>query len=352
MVESIPTDYHVEENKIIRVYDKQGQFKDLTVDQIISLGMNRWKDWMCSAGVTHLYVGYDGDIYRGNCRVGGKLGNIYSQFDLKADWIKCTADFCGCGSDVMTPKIKDDKWNSLLKNTNEKAHGSISMRTPDLESENIVAVETAFRPPPHIRVQWDLGRRCNFNCSYCWPDVHSSNEPLKEHEILMDAATKLLDKLPADKKVLFQFGGGEPTLYPKYLDFLRFLKEKGHSIVTTTNGSRHHSFFSDLIKLTSINISVHFEFIDLKKLKKNIESILQAISAGETKETLEIKLMSPPGTVARSKNFLDELKEIPGFKDEVSWSYVPIRHGLIDKVLAAKVVDYSHEELNIIQNRL
>ncbi len=345
-------DHLVDENKIIRTYTQDGHFVDMTVDQMISQKKNLWKGWLCAAGISHIYIGYDGDVYRGNCRVGGSLGNIFSNFEIDSKWISCTADFCGCGSDVMTPKILDQNKISLLKNFHEKQTYLDFKRVDKIDDTQVVAVETAFRPPPHIRVQWDLGRRCNYSCSYCWPDVHSFSEPLKSQDSLNLAAETLIKKLPQDKKILFQFGGGEPTLYPEYLNFLRFLKIPGHSVVTTTNGSRHHSFFKDLIKLSSVNISVHFEFANLDKIKKNVEVMLHEIENNETTETLEIKLMTPPGSVFKSKNFLDSLRTIQNFNEKISWSYVPLRHGLVDKSLAAKMVDYTEAELEIIQNRL
>lgn len=344
-------DGSIEGNKIIRTYNPKGQFTDRTVDQIIASKQNQWKGWLCSAGVNHIYIDFDGDVYRGNCRIGGTQGNIFSGFELSREWIECTADFCGCGSDIMTAKVKTAKDASLLLNLNEIPHGGKSKRIANVSE--VVAVETAFRPPPHIRVQWDLGRRCNYSCSYCWPTAHSSTEPLKSHDSLIQAAADLLEKLPRNKKVLFQFGGGEPTLYPRYLEFLQFLKGKGHSAVTTTNGSRHYSFFKDLIQLSSINLSVHFEFADLAKLKTNIQSVLKVLNEKQCNESLEIKLMTPPGVVRKSKSFVDELKTLSGFNEKVTWSYVPIRTGgYASTESASKVVDYSESEIQVIQDRL
>lgn len=340
----------VVENKIIRHYDSSEHFVDLTVDQTIALGLNKWKGWHCAAGVQHIYIGYDGDVYNGNCRVGGKLGNIYSEYQLNQEWIVCTAQFCGCGSDVMTPKVKKPKYKTILKNIDDQGRYAPDKRRESIEEA--VAVETAFSPPPHIRVQWDIGRRCNYNCSYCWPDVHSSTEPFKSHELLKKAADSLLDRLDPTKVILFQFGGGEPTIYPKFLELIQYLNSRGHRCVVTSNGSRNEEYYSGLIDVSGVNISVHFESANPQRLIRNIQAMIDRRRKNPFKAGgLEIKIMTPPGALEKAKEFHRMLFEIPDFEKWATWSFVPIRHAVVDKKLAARVVEYSSDELNSIQTR-
>ena len=71
---------------------------------------------------------------------------------------------------------------SLLDVTLHGSDGTVRTENyrDTIESNDIVGVEMNF-PIPY-QVLWDLGRRCNYNCDYCWPAVHSNTEkfPTKE----------------------------------------------------------------------------------------------------------------------------------------------------------------------------
>ena len=55
------------DNKQLRVYDTNGKFIRMSVDEAIAREHNKWKGWQCSAGVRGLYIDYDGNIWNGNC---------------------------------------------------------------------------------------------------------------------------------------------------------------------------------------------------------------------------------------------------------------------------------------------
>ncbi len=42
----------------------------------------------------------------------------------------------------------------------------------------LVAVEDNHAPKDKLlRIEWNLGRRCNYDCSYCGSDIHDRESP-------------------------------------------------------------------------------------------------------------------------------------------------------------------------------
>ncbi len=330
-------------NQVVRHYAADGTFTDLSVDQTIASRRNMWKDWLCSAGLEHIYIDYDGDVWVGNCRVGSKLGSVFTDFRLPGDWIRCPRDYCGCGADVMIPKARDADGRALLANLNRTTRGPAIMRRESVGAA--VAVEQAFRAPR--QVFWDLTRRCNYSCSYCWPEVHSRTEPHKPYELLLRATDKLITEFGKGERIHFLFGGGEPTLHPNFLEWCRHIAARGCWSFVTSNGSRKADYLVELNRYAGLNLSVHFESVKEERFLENVAAIVAEKERNPATGGLEIKIMTPPGTTARAAAFRDRLLGIANFTRHASWSMVPIRS--IAKF--DELVDYSAEETLIFQRQ-
>lgn len=88
--------------------NKDGVHKRISPQRLISLGGNNWKDWHCYAGVEQLIVNMDGDILRGWCSVGGKIGHISDEkLQLPTAPVLCNKSFCHCNFDIMSTKVKN-----------------------------------------------------------------------------------------------------------------------------------------------------------------------------------------------------------------------------------------------------
>ena len=114
---------------------------------------------------------------------------------------------------------------------------------------------------PHqdqIKVEWNLGRRCNYDCGYCPSSIHDNHSPHTPLEVLERAVDRLC---ALDKPLRISLTGGEPAVHPRIEDFLEYLKMKGIFWVNlTTNGTRpahwylgHEMYFNHLV------FSLHFE---------------------------------------------------------------------------------------------
>lgn len=75
--------------------------------RFISSGTNSWKGWTCHAGLEQIVINMDGDVFRGWCNVGGKLGSAFNKkIDFPITPVQCTKSFCHCNLDIMTTKEK------------------------------------------------------------------------------------------------------------------------------------------------------------------------------------------------------------------------------------------------------
>jgi uncharacterized radical SAM superfamily Fe-S cluster-containing enzyme len=244
--------------KITKTFDNGEVINEYTVAEMKAEGFNKFMDWTCTVGTNSLYIDFDGAVWRGPCRVGRPLGHMLGDWKLPEEPITCTRWTCDCGT-----SIKLSKWQ------NNKRH------------EEMYRVEPI--EPQVFNVQWDLSRRCNYDCSYCWPSSHNKTDVW----VPIDVLRRVVDKICArhDGKMQFNFAGGEPTLHPEFLELCTYIRERGHHIHVQTNGTMNVIKARKLANVAEISISVHFEFANYEKLTNNIRAIL---SAGNR---LEIKMM-------------------------------------------------------------
>jgi uncharacterized radical SAM superfamily Fe-S cluster-containing enzyme len=83
----------------------------------------------------------------------------------------------------------------------------------------------------------DLTNRCNMTCPVCFANANAAGylyEP--DFETVRKMLQALRDQKPVAGRIV-QFSGGEPTIYPRFLDVLRMAKEMGFShLQAATNG--------------------------------------------------------------------------------------------------------------------
>ena len=75
--------------------------------RFIADNINNWKGWDCWAGVEQIIVDFDGSVWRGWCRVGGKLGFIQypGRIEFPDNPVRCNKSFCHCNFDIMCKKV-------------------------------------------------------------------------------------------------------------------------------------------------------------------------------------------------------------------------------------------------------
>lgn len=113
---------------------------------------------------------------------------------------------------------------------------------------------------PHqnsIKIEWNLGKRCNYDCTYCPSVIHDNTSPHTDIEILKQT----IDKLTVlGKPIRLSFTGGEPCVHPKFDELVKYAKFKGIQwISVTTNGTRPYEFYASL-PVDQYVFSLHLEY--------------------------------------------------------------------------------------------
>lgn len=106
--------------------------------------------------------------------------------------------------------------------------------------EKVTAINLLnFKP---FMVTWDVGRRCNFDCTYCDSTRHntySAPTQLKNLISTFEFIQKYVD-LYKFKDLNINFTGGEPTVNPKFWDLVTYIKANSNfTLGLTTNGTWH-----------------------------------------------------------------------------------------------------------------
>lgn len=346
--------------KPVRIYQEDGGFNDYSTEEVVAAKLNSFLGWKCAAGVENLCINFDGDVQSASCgSIGpdgrsGKYGNVFEEFKLDGKWITCAQEFCSCGADLFIPKVRKEKFKSHLKFTNGDQH-ELDKRTPALT--RAVGVERTFNSR-NKQIFWEIGRRCNFDCSYCHTYVHNNYEEHKSLEKLIFATNKL-EQFSKGEKINFAISGGEPTLNPDYLEWAKYLFSKGHKLSTHSNGSRSPEYYQELITLSDLNISVHFEFFQKEKMLELLTILAKTIKTrrdeGKDASHVEVMLMMSPGISDKVLAFEKELWEIPHFREYCTLTIMPIRgHESIENKeqrTGDTLVSYPEDEASRFGNR-
>ena len=122
---------------------------------------------------------------------------------------------------------------------------------------------------PVMMMVWDLGRRCNYDCTYCTSWMHSTTAPFNDLEKykktarFIDKYYSLYSKHHRDNwKLMISFTGGEPAVNPAFFNLLVHLKENYPymQLNLTTNGTWNERKGKLLLEnLDSITVSYHCE---------------------------------------------------------------------------------------------
>jgi len=133
-----------------------------------------------------------------------------------------------------------------------------------------------------MMVTWDVGRRCNYDCSYCESSRHDLVSPLHTFEELKQTflfikewTTVYNQKRKSTSFTNINFTGGEPTVNLNFWKLARYIKETDDSfrLSLTTNGTWSHKKHDEILELFGgVTISYHAE-ADAKLKKKVLDNI-------------------------------------------------------------------------------
>lgn len=300
-------------SKLVRVINNNN-FDDFTPQDLIHRSVNNFYGWKCSAGSEGLFIDWDGNVWPATCEVGRKrsyLGSLNDDKPIKIlnEYITCFHKTCPCLIEIYLPKYKD-KPEQLI----EKEQDNISFDSFDA----VTRASNFDRNRKYI--MWAFGRKCNFSCSYCDDNSHSKKD---SDLVTAKAINKALDYSNVyrnNKSLMWSFTGGEPTINPLFLTLVKELKSKNDTITVATNGSQSNEYYKELAQYANINISVHFEFLKSEKLKKVTEAIIES-----SPDWFGLNFMILPGKVQKTKDYIEKLLVLDGFKDTVTCHFDILR---------------------------
>ena len=168
--------------------------------------------------------------------------------------------------------------------------------------KDIKEIQRKLIPTPKY-VTIDLTNSCNLNCIGCWTyspllkDKEASKE-WKSEVIPFDKLKKLIDDLyDLGTKHIRLTGGGEPFLYPRIMDVIKLVKEKGMNCDITTN----------------------FTLLDKEKIKKlfelNVDELVVSLWAGDADTYVKTH---PNQTIETFERIKENLEFIAQYKEKLA----------------------------------
>lgn len=288
---------------------------------------NKFKGWHCGAGMDFLWISNKGEVFGNVCRKSGSYGNVFTDFTLPKDPMICPAESCYCASDINILKSKNvEDFESL------KDYGNLDL--PKYSGEEILAVESINK---EFAINWNLGPRCNYDCSYCPATVHDNYSPHLTYDDFKKAFDKVLEQIGKQQSLKLTFTGGEPTINPEYIEIVDYVLSKGGKVYTNTNGTASIEKLKKLCNAGGVYISVHTEFFQSEKLAKKLSQL--AKESG----TCVVKYMLVPGKLEECKNFINRLPNSQGL-------YRISVEPLVDKSNENKILEYTQEELEYLRS--
>jgi MoaA/NifB/PqqE/SkfB family radical SAM enzyme len=171
-------------------------------------------------------------------------------------------------------------------------------------------IHAVRKDPKIITVVWFLGKRCNYDCSYCASYIHDNYSP----HIKKKDAYNFLDQIESyilsqKKQFKLNITGGEPFVHPDFLDILEYAKKKTGlmQLSVVTNGSlplKNYQKSSEY--LDNITVSLHVEQ-DIKIVWETVNKIIELNNI--KKWFLNVNLMAAPTKFNLLKEIIDKFKK-------------------------------------------
>lgn len=129
--------------------------------------------------------------------------------------------------------------------------------------------------PDRVIITWNLTTTCNFSCEYCPDYLHNGKYGFPNYTKALEFIEKVSQQ---NKKVFIELLGGEPTLWPDLINFMKSVRDLSDDIIVHigTNGSRTEKWWQKFcnsgIEMNSfLAFSYHPESIDDELYYNNLK---------------------------------------------------------------------------------
>ena len=208
-----------------------------------------------------------------------------------------------------------------------------------------------------ISINLDLTTACNYECDHC-VDLDILNTGIRfDHDKLMSSLELMAQR---GMKSVIVIGGGEPTLYPKFTESIRFMKSLGLQIAIVSNGTGNTKIAEvadcmdgqDWVRL-SLDSGTDPTFQAMHKPRKKItlEEICAKVPAIR-RANPDVKvgfsyIVTWAGAEINDTNIVENLHEIAGaakLARDNEFSYISFKPFLTrDELNNAEVIDIRHQ---------
>lgn len=164
-------------------------------------------------------------------------------------------------------------------------------------------ITSAWPQQKQLKIEWNLGKRCNYDCSYCPKIIHDNFSQHTDINILEKAVDNLYD---IGKPIRISLTGGEPCVHPDIERLLEYFKNKKISWVNiTTNGTRGYQWYlQNEVFFNHIVFSLHFE----NEYTRIIDTILKFHASTERK--FFVNIMAHHDYISQIKTIVKNFDQI------------------------------------------
>lgn len=210
-----------------------------------------------------------------------------------------------------------------------------------------------------FQITWDLGRRCNYDCTYCPTTRHDNFSPhasIEELENSVDFVYRYIDlymKHRTEDRASISFTGGEPTVNPKFIPFVKYLRQQYNekyqndwklTLTLTTNGAMSEKMANAVIEnLSHATVSYHAE--SSPKLKQQVRDRILQFKKAEDEGNFRVNV----NVMFHAEHF-DECKDLCEFLEENNVKYVPRVIGEERDSKPSFAHKYNDEQLDYMKN--
>lgn len=153
-------------------------------------------------------------------------------------------------------------------------------------------------------VNWCLGNTCNYECSYCPAALHDGSKKWPELETIKNFILKVKEFVP-NKKLYFEFTGGEVTVYKHFLELAQFCKDQKIKIGLISNGARTLRYWEENKHLFDhICLSFHPEHADPMHFIDVVRSVSDVV-------TTHVNIMMAPESFDECFAIASQVAKIP-----------------------------------------
>ena len=206
-----------------------------------------------------------------------------------------------------------------------------------------------------FQVTWDLGRRCNYDCSYCPAHRHDNFSPHASLDELKSAVDFLFEYIDtymekrSYKHTSISFTGGEPTVNPNFIPFVKYLKEQYEAnykdkwfcgFALTSNGAMSAKMANAVMEnLGHITVSYHAESDN--KLKQQVRDRIKQFHDADYSISCNVMFHAA---------YFDECKDLCDYLHDLGVKYVPRIIGEEPDSKSNFAHMYTDEQLDYMKN--